>query len=88
MHRLGIAANNPVLTNRIPIRDISACNLVCKRLALSRIKNEIIETAKDDFRISRAAERDVLWEERLVCNRIGGGEGGGEELPVEQSRFL
>jgi hypothetical protein len=60
IHRLGIATNDPVLANRIPVRDISARDIVCENCGLSRIEDQVVETAEDDLWIGWASEGDVL----------------------------
>jgi hypothetical protein len=60
IHRLWCTRNNPILGNRIPIRDIPAGNLVCKLLSRAGINGNIVKASEDDFWVVWATERDVL----------------------------
>ena len=58
--RLGIIADDPILTDWIPIREIATSDLIRKGLRLPWVEDQIVETAEDNFGIVGSAETKIL----------------------------
>jgi hypothetical protein len=61
IYRFGCARDNPVLGDRIPIRDIAACDLIGELLSRASVDENIVKASEDDFWVVGATERDVLY---------------------------
>ncbi len=60
IHRLRGARDDPVLRNRVPVRDVTAGDLVCELLGLSGVNGDVIKASENNLGVVFATEGDVL----------------------------
>ena len=55
MHGFGIMIYNPVLGNWVPVRDVTACNLVREGSRLARRQGQVVKAAQYNLGVRWAA---------------------------------